>query len=78
MNVAVDDQDRVWVVDHDQVVVYNGTEVAVFTPEQATGEPWDDAIAFDSAGCAWIDTFSGMAILHEEVAIGRGDFPFDR
>lgn len=60
------------------MVVYNGTEVAIFTPEQATGETWDDAIGFDSAGWAWIDTLSGMAILREEMAIGPGDFPFDR
>lgn len=78
MDVAVDDQDRVRVVDHDQVTVYDGTEMTIFTPEQATGQKWDDAIAFDSAGCAWIDTFSEVAILHYRMAIGPGDYPFDR
>ncbi len=76
LDVEVDSQDRVWVVDRDEITVFNGTKIAVFTPDLVSDPLWGDTIGFDQSGCAWIDGFSGLAILREEVTLTPGVYEF--
>ncbi|MBI5933998.1 MAG: hypothetical protein HY867_09845 [Chloroflexi bacterium] len=76
LDVEIDSQDRVWIVDRDEITVFNGKEIAVFTPNLVSDPMWGETIGFDQLGCAWIDGFSGLAILREEVAIDPGVYEF--
>lgn len=76
-DIAIDGENRLWILSDDQVSIYNGQEWASLRPRGA-GPPknWSYNIAFDSDGCGWI-VFSGgsMAqIFRNQINMNAGDY----
>lgn len=76
-DIAVDNENRLWILSDEQISVYNGQEWALFQPALA-GPPrnWSYNIAFDKDGCGWI-VVSGRAmanILRNQLNMEPGDY----